>query len=208
MGHEWESITSHRTHGSGCPTCSGKKILIGFNDLATTNPDIAALWHPTSNGDLKPSSITAGSQKKVWWQCSKGHDWQTVTTSLTRGSGCPECASYGFDPGKPAILYFISNPVLASRKIGITNFGTSRLESFSKAGWVRLFSLEFKRGEAAKRVEGALFSWLRGEQGLSVHLGPEEMGRVGGWTETFSTDGPSDLEVVEKIKIESQIEKL
>ena len=30
--------------------------------------------------------------KKVWWKCSKGHEWQAAIGSRNRGSGCPECA--------------------------------------------------------------------------------------------------------------------
>lgn len=35
-------------------------------------------WHPTKNGDLKPSDFTAGSGQKVWWKCPKGddHEWE------------------------------------------------------------------------------------------------------------------------------------
>lgn len=35
--------------------------------LATEYPDIANEWHPTKNGILKPTDVTAGSHKKVWW---------------------------------------------------------------------------------------------------------------------------------------------
>ena len=59
-----------RTRGTnGCPYCGNKKVLAGFNDLASIEPEIAAEWHPTLNGALTPEMVTAGSNRKVWWLC-------------------------------------------------------------------------------------------------------------------------------------------
>ncbi len=93
-GHEWQTMVLHRTKvGSGCPYCSGKKVMAGFNDLAAAAPEIAAQWHPTLNGDLTPQMVTAGSHKKVWWRCDAGHEWQAAVFNRTGAkSGCPICA--------------------------------------------------------------------------------------------------------------------
>lgn len=64
---EWISSVSHRTQGAGCPYLAGKAVWQGFNDLASVNPEIAAQWHPTKNGGLRPSDVTPQSNKKVWW---------------------------------------------------------------------------------------------------------------------------------------------
>ena len=93
-GHEWESTVAFRSRGSGCPYCSGKKVLSGENDLATLNPSLASEWHPTKNGSLTPNMVTAGSSKKVWWLCSKGHEWETKVSTRNRGHGCPYCSSW------------------------------------------------------------------------------------------------------------------
>ena len=69
--HEWQARPLTRTGGSGCPICGAKKVLEGFNDLTTTEPQIAKEWHPTRNDDLKPTEVTRGSGKKIWWQCNK-----------------------------------------------------------------------------------------------------------------------------------------
>ena len=37
---------------------------------------LAKEWHPTKNSSLTPKDVTAGSNKKVWWQCSRGHEWE------------------------------------------------------------------------------------------------------------------------------------
>lgn len=90
-GHEWEATVANRKSGNGCPFCSGRKILKGFNDLATVNSKLAAEWHPTKNGDLSPTQITAGTSKKVWWMCSEGHEWEAAVSSRCGGIGCPCC---------------------------------------------------------------------------------------------------------------------
>jgi len=94
LGHEWQARVSARTSNkSGCPYCSGKKVLPGFNDLETQYPKIAKQWQPTLNGAFLPSQISRASQKKVWWECDAGHVWQTVVYSrTTQQTGCPVCA--------------------------------------------------------------------------------------------------------------------
>lgn len=68
------------------------KVIPNVNDLKTLYPDIAKEWHPTMNGDLLPEMIAGKSSKKVWWQCSKGHEWDAIISNRTRlGRGCPYC---------------------------------------------------------------------------------------------------------------------
>lgn len=91
-GHEWQAVINSRRYGVGCPYCSGKRSIVGKTDLATINPKLAEEWHPTKNEGLKASDLTCGSDKKVWWQCDKGHEWEAAIGSRNRGSGCPVCA--------------------------------------------------------------------------------------------------------------------
>lgn len=94
-GHSYQSVVASRaTNQSGCPYCAGRKVLPGFNDLATLEPRIAAEWHPTLNGALTPEQVTVGSRKKVWWGCAYGHVWKSVIYSRTgaKRCGCPVCA--------------------------------------------------------------------------------------------------------------------
>ena len=92
-GHEWETTVLNRTKNkTNCPICSGKKVVAGINDLATTNPALAAEWHPTKNGDLLPVDVTKGSNKKVWWHCSKcGHEWEAIIANRAKVRGCNVC---------------------------------------------------------------------------------------------------------------------
>ena len=91
-GHEWQASIADRNQGRGCPYCAGKKVLPGYNDLATTNPELALEWHPNRNEPLYPTMVTSGSHKKVWWKCNKGHEWQATIDKRNRGNRCPVCA--------------------------------------------------------------------------------------------------------------------
>lgn len=96
--HGYYAAVSQRTqNGSDCPYCAGRKVLAGFNDLETVEPRIAAQWHPDLNGELTPRMITAGSGKRVWWQCADGHVWKAVVYSRAgaKKAGCPVCAGKG-----------------------------------------------------------------------------------------------------------------
>ncbi len=95
LGHEYQAAVGARTvNNSACPYCAGRKVLKGFNDLATTQPVVASSWHPTLNGTLTPEMVTSGSHRKVWWRCSYGHVWKAVIASRTgkKKCGCPVCA--------------------------------------------------------------------------------------------------------------------
>lgn len=160
LGHTWSAVVHRRAkQNTGCPYCSGNKIKIGFNDLATTHPFAASLlkdqslanklsagssrfvdwqcpvghkwmskvswvvkytkcrycsgsivtpetslkaknptlvkqWHPDKN-DISPEEASPHSGQRVWWMCEKGHEWDAVIYSRTRGHGCPRCVMHG-----------------------------------------------------------------------------------------------------------------
>ena len=99
QGHSWQAMVFSRSKekSTGCPYCTGKKALAGFNDLATLRPDLAEEWDRSRNGELKPDAVTLGSNKRVWWKCAEGHVWHAVIYSRTRkrGAGCPICTGSG-----------------------------------------------------------------------------------------------------------------
>ena len=92
-GHEWASIIDSRRRGHGCPYCCNFAVLIGFNDLATTNPELANEWNYEKNEGIKPTDVTSGSHKKVWWKCREGHEWKEEVKSRSSGENCPYCAN-------------------------------------------------------------------------------------------------------------------
>lgn len=96
LGHSWQAMPFSRTRArsAGCPYCTGRKVLKGFNDLETLKPDLADEWNQLLNGELTPVDVTLGSNKKVWWQCADGHVWQAYIYTRTKpnGTGCPVCS--------------------------------------------------------------------------------------------------------------------
>lgn len=91
-GHEWTASVKSRTiNGTGCPFCSHNAVLAGFNDLATVYPRLAAEWSDR-NYPLTANMVTACVNRKVWWKCSKGHEWNTLISTRAGGSKCPYCS--------------------------------------------------------------------------------------------------------------------
>ncbi len=91
-GHSWKAQIKSRVKGRGCPICSNKKILLGYNDLFTTNPELKGEWDFEKNISISPYELTAGSTKKAWWICSDcGFSWHAVINSRAIGRGCPAC---------------------------------------------------------------------------------------------------------------------
>ena len=95
LGHEWEATLADRTRtdgATGCPYCANKKVLTGYNDLATLRPDLAKEWNYHKNSFL-PTEVTLVSGKRAWWICEEGHEWACIIASRTKsGSGCPFCS--------------------------------------------------------------------------------------------------------------------
>ena len=91
-GHEWQAAISSRNRGKGCPYCSGRFATKGENDLLTSNSYLANEWNYEKNDGLTPSDVLPNSNKKVWWKCRNGHEWQAIIANRNkRGDGCPVC---------------------------------------------------------------------------------------------------------------------
>ena len=91
-GHEWKAAIYTKSKGHGCPYCSGRLPITGQNDLQTINPSLSQEWNYAKNGNLKPDSITANSNRNVWWRCNSGHEWLARVASRNAGNGCPYCS--------------------------------------------------------------------------------------------------------------------
>ena len=91
--HEWQATIKNRNKGNGCPYCSGRAVIVGYNDLGTTNLALTKEWNYGKNNGLTPSDVLPNSNKKVWWKCDKGHEWQAVINNRNKGVGCPTCNS-------------------------------------------------------------------------------------------------------------------
>jgi hypothetical protein len=88
--HDWQASIFGRSNGNGCPYCAGQLPTKDYN-LKVINPKLAKQWHPVKNGKLTPKNVTPGSSRKVWWICSKGHEWRAIVKSRNSGKRCPYC---------------------------------------------------------------------------------------------------------------------
>ena len=61
------------------------------NSLAEVHPELVSEWSK-KNLPLTPDDITFGSNKKVWWKGTCGHEWQTSIVPRFRA-----CADQGKD---------------------------------------------------------------------------------------------------------------
>lgn len=94
-GHSYEAIISSKVQSkatsSGCPYCSGKKVN-GDNNLKITHPKLADEW--SSKNKKAPTDFVSGSNQKIWWICSRGHEWRTsIAHRALSGRGCPFCTN-------------------------------------------------------------------------------------------------------------------
>ena len=87
--HEWQAVVYSRSQGRGCPYCASRAVCL-HNSIATKAPEVAAQWSDRNHGT--PHDYAVFSSKKVWWQCSHGHEWTARMYSRTCDhSGCPCC---------------------------------------------------------------------------------------------------------------------
>lgn len=61
------------------------------NSLAEVHPELITEWSE-KNLPLTPDDITFGSNKKVWWKGTCGHEWQTSVKARSNGEKCPICS--------------------------------------------------------------------------------------------------------------------
>ena len=122
-GHEWQSKILNRNYGYGCPYCSGRYAIKGENDLQTVNPELAKEWIYEKNDGLSPGEVLPNSDKKVWWRCAEGHEWEAQIKTRTKGNGCPYCSGRLVIKGENDLQTV--NPTLAKewnyeKNIGLT----------------------------------------------------------------------------------------
>lgn len=89
-GHEWEAKVNQRSNGRGCPYCA-RQIVTKESSLFTTHPELSREWHPSKNNGILPETVFYGTQKKYWWVCKEGHEWDASPNNRSRGRNCPYC---------------------------------------------------------------------------------------------------------------------
>ena len=177
QGHKWEASVASRTNGTGCPYCSGNLVSVGFNDLATTHPDIAA----EADG-WDPRTVSKGSIAKKLWLCSSGHLYEATPNNRCNGRGCPTCATSGYDPNSDAWLYFLKHELWGLLQIGITNVPDIRLGYHKRIGWEVLELRGPMRGDVTRQWEQDILHSLKHR---GVKLSPGHIAQFSGITEAW-----------------------
>lgn len=62
-----------------------------IKQLVINNEKLIREWNFTKNGQLNPATLSITSTKKVWWICSRGHEWEAIIRNRTHSKGCPYC---------------------------------------------------------------------------------------------------------------------
>jgi hypothetical protein len=104
-GHRLDTVV-RRFVTVGCPWCRGNETrkVSSEKTIAADDPELAATWHPSSNGDRTPENTPPGYRKPLWWksvQCC-GYEWQETVAERVLGRRpqagrchyyCPACES-------------------------------------------------------------------------------------------------------------------
>lgn len=88
-GHEWEAAVKDRVEGNGCPYCSNKKVLKGFNDIATTHPQYIKYF-----ADIEDAYTHTYGSGKVKMKCPDCYciKIMKIDTLTRRGFSCDLCS--------------------------------------------------------------------------------------------------------------------
>jgi hypothetical protein len=138
LDHRWRSVVKSRIRGENCPYCAGKRVWPGFNDLATSHPEIAMQLVDELNDGVTGELVTYGSTKKLWWECAKGHRWNNSPNSRSNGgTGCPVCSNTIVLPGFNDLA--TTRPDLAAELADELNDGVTAKDFMKGSGGKKLW---------------------------------------------------------------------
>lgn len=94
-GHEFTmSPSSFRNGGRWCPSCGSNAITRDLS-FGIKVPHRVKNWSPRNS--FSPYEVYPRSDKKAWFVCDCGYEFDAMIKGVTRGGWCPSCA------GRPRI---------------------------------------------------------------------------------------------------------
>lgn len=177
-GHEWEEKTRHffrRNDDTKCPVCSGRLLVPGVNDLATTHPDIASTLLDTSLG----SQVTCVSHAVLTWKCTstttKSHTFDMDVSKRVNEVKCPVCINMVIVPGvndlatvRPHIFkQWADTNVLDPSKI---TYGTEQTVHLICEKCSKVYSTHLYVASRTRSVVCSSCQSSRGEQELNKYI--------------------------------------
>ena len=98
-GEYYEKICNRSVGDDSCPYCNRGRVLPGYNDLATTDPELAKEWSPSNI--KKPYEVKKNSSYYASWICPKcnGEYYEKICNRSVGDDSCPYCKNEKILPG-------------------------------------------------------------------------------------------------------------
>ena len=177
----WEhTVVNHINRRAGCPACARNKPRTFEKFVKAANEVHNGRYRYILTNDVRNNS-------PVTIECPvHGLFIQSVSNHLA-GKGCSACATYGFDPKKPAWFYMLQAENMF--KVGITNKFEQRMKQLKQSTpfpFAQIQKIYFANGADAQKVErfylmfyesagqsgfGGATEWLKGEPDVKVFKG-------------------------------------
>lgn len=167
--------------GVGCPKCA----VAAASARYMKSPEDFVRDANEVHGDsyTYEDVVYSGASNKVSVTCKTHGQFSIKASHLLAGVGCPSCAEYGFNPNKPAILYYLKVRNGEGYKIGITNRTVAQRFSTEDMKHIQVLrEVYYSVGEDALKEEQKILSEF------SSQLIPDCSLLSSGNTEIFSWD--------------------
>jgi hypothetical protein len=120
-GHRWRANFNCIQSGSWCPECGKKKA-----GIARRNSIEDASILAQSRGGQCLSKEYHGTLEKLWWECARGHHWESSYSNIQSGSWCPLC-----DLEKKKLPR--TNSIEAARRLARTKNGSCLSDKYERS---------------------------------------------------------------------------
>lgn len=119
---DFSMLPANHLKGQNCPKCGTINATKAQTKSISKFIEDAHITHGNKYDYSKV--VYTRAKNKITIICPVHGEFEQTPDSHLYGRGCPKCAKYGFDPSKPAYLYYLKittddNQILY--KIGITN---------------------------------------------------------------------------------------
>jgi len=176
---EFKQKPNGHVNGRGCPFCGGTQRL--------THEEFINRAKKIHNNKYEYPQEYCSQNKKIEIICPTCGSFMQRPNDHLNGHGCPKCALSGFNPDKPAILYYLKDTETGLYKIGISN-KKSIEERFGKAFCskraIALKEQSFISGQEALEYEQEILEQFAYARCINSSW-PE---KLGGRTEFFKYD--------------------
>jgi len=93
-GHEFETILEHISRGGWCSYCANQKLCANNDCVLCFNKSFASSVKASnwSEKNIKtPRELFKKSQKRYWFKCDEGHEFDKSLIEISIGSWCSYC---------------------------------------------------------------------------------------------------------------------